>query len=426
MKTFRAALAATALLLTAPFAGAQNTTLTPEIKARVLDQTTQLVTERAYVPGVDFTKWSEYLAAKKKDIDDAKTDEEFASAVQDALSKFSFSHLYLHTPAAAKARVTNQTIGIGIRINPQPDGVLVVGLIPDAPAMKAGIEIGDLIIEADGKKVTGPGQIQGTEGTKVVIKVKKSDGKTKEYTITRTKFSTVRPEELSWADKDTAVLKIYTFDLAYDSDRVEDLIKQASPAKRLIVDLRGNPGGAVFNLMHFLGTVLPDQTTLGTFVDRKLVDTYVKEKHGDPKDLKAMAEWSPNKIHIRANKKAHFDGEIAVLVDGGSGSAAEMAAEALKEVSNAPVVGTKSAGAVLVSVMRPITDGYVLQMPITDYISVKGVRLEGNGVTPDKAIDPKKFPLFLKKGEKDPIWADAIALLKKAESTAKAGAGSSH
>ncbi len=425
MKPLRAAFAAAALLLVAPLVLGQagtatppKTDLTPELKAQILERANYLILNKAYVPGVDFSKWTDYLASEKEKLDAAKTDEDFADAFQDALGKFSFSHLVLHTPRMASARVTNSTVGIGIRINIIPEGVLVVGLIEGAPAAGAGIEVGDIIVEGNGQKVTGPGQIAGPEGTEVKLKVKKADGKIKEYTITRRKFSTIRPEELTWADKDSAVLKIYTFDLAYDSDRVESLVKQAAGAKRLIVDLRGNGGGAVLNLMHFLGTVMPDKSVMGTFVDKQLVDQFVKDEHGSPTDLKAIAEWSPRKIRISANKNVNFKGEVAVLVDGGSGSASEIAAAALKETLNAPVVGTKSAGAVLVSVMRPLPDGFVLQMPVDDYVTAKGVRLEGTGVVPDKVV--AKMPPFLKKGEKDPTWAEAVTLLKKQE-TAKSG-----
>src|SRR5687768_18134709 len=58
---------------------------------------------------------------------------------------------------------------------------------------------------------------RSAEGTQVVITVKKADGKNKDYTLTRRKFSTRRPETLTWADKKTAVVKIPTFDQGYSA-----------------------------------------------------------------------------------------------------------------------------------------------------------------------------------------------------------------
>lgn len=425
MKQFRAAFAALSLLLVPTFAPAQAAAppakgeITPETKAAVLEKANDLITKTCYVPGVDFSKWPSYIASEKDALDKAKTDDEFASAFQDALEKFKITHIVLHTPKAVNTRLTGSTVGIGIRINIVPEGVLVVGLIEKAPAVEAGIEVGDLIVAANGEKVTGPGQISGDEGTSVKLTVKKSDGKTKDYLIVRRKFSTIRPEELTWVDKDTAVLKIYTFDRSYDGDRVETLIKQAAPAKRLIIDLRGNGGGAVMNLEHFLGTLMPDNSVMGTFIEKKTVEKFVETTKGSPTDLKAIADWSSDKIRIHANRSAFYKGEVAVLIDGGSGSAAEIAAAALKDTMNAPIAGTKSAGAVLVSLMRPLGQtSYVLQIPVYDYVTSKGVRLEGNGVTPDQVV--AKMPPFLKKGEVDPTWTTAVDLLKKQE-TAKAG-----
>jgi carboxyl-terminal processing protease len=422
MKLFRASIAASALLLVNAFAladpPAKPTGLTPAVKAEVLNRASDLILTRAYVPGIDFSKWPAYLATQKDAIDKAQTDDDFATAIQDALENFKITHIVIHTPKMVNSRMTNSTIGIGIRINLIPEGVLVVGLIDKAPAEAAGIEVGDIITAANGAKVTGPSQIQGDEGTSVKITVKKSDGKMKDYTIVRRKFSTTRPEELTWVDKETAVLKIYTFDLAYNRDRVEDLIKQAAPAKRLIVDLRGNGGGAVLNLEHFLGTLLPDDSVMGTFIDKSLVNKFVTETKGSATDLKAMADWSPEKIRIKQNKNATYKGEVAVLVDGGSGSAAEIAAAALRDTLNSPIAGTKSAGAVLVSMMRPLPDNWVLQIPVDDYVTSKGLRLEGAGVVPDTVV--AKVPSIIKKGDVDPTWVAAVDLLKKQE-TAKSG-----
>lgn len=414
MKIFRSLVVPT-LALVAAFGLAQPAPITAEKKATVMEMATSVITRFAYVPGVDFGKVKDYIAEVKPEIDKATTDDDFADAMNKAFMKFGFSHLVLHSPRLVDARQTNQMVGIGVRINVQPDGILVIALIDGAPAQAAGVEPGDLIVEADGKKVTGPGQVQGPEGTKVHIKVKKPDGKFREMDVVRRKFSTVRPEELSWVDKETAWLRIYTFDLSYSRDRVEQLMKDASKAKRLIIDLRGNGGGAVLNLMHLMSLTMSTGSSVGTFVSKQMVDAFVKEKNGDPKDLKAIGEWSPQKMRVAEAKQGYFKGEIAVLVDGGSGSAAEIAAISLKENRNATVVGQKSAGMVLVSFIRPLADtGYAIQFPMSDYVSAKGVRLEGNGVKPD--LETARGPAFLKKGEKDPTVVAALDFMKKSAS----------
>lgn len=415
MKLFRQLLLPTLALLAAIASSQPSASLSSEKKAQVIDMVTSVITRYAYVPGVDFGKVKDYIADLKPEIDKASTDDDFADAMNKAFMKFGFSHLVLHSPRLVEARQTNQMVGIGVRINVQPDGILVIALIDGAPAQAAGIEPGDLIVEADGKKVTGPGQVQGPEGTKVHIKVKKADGKFREMDVVRRKFSTVRQEELSWVDKETAWLRIYTFDLSYSRERVEQLMKDAAKAKRLIIDLRGNGGGAVLNLMHLMGLTMSTGSSVGTFVSKQIVDAFVKEKGGDPTDLKAIAKWSPQIMRVLEAKQGAYKGDIAVLVDGGSGSAAEIAAIALKENRNATVVGQKSAGMVLVSFIRPLADtGYAIQFPMSDYVSAKGVRLEGNGVKPD--LETPRSPAFIKKGEKDPTVVAALDFMKKSAS----------
>lgn len=384
-------------------------------KDQVLDKMNTLILTQAYVPGVDFTKWPAALKQVKAEAEKAPTEAEFAGILDKAMrDTFKISHIVLLPPEAVKSRVDHQMIGIGIRINIIPEGVFVVSTVPGAPAQKAGIEAGDIIMEADGHHVDGPTYIAGPKGTSVNLKVKKNDGTTvKMYKVVREPFDTAQREELIWLDKDhkdTAVIKIYTFDLSYSTHNVEELMKEASTAKNLIVDLRNNGGGAVGYMLHFLSTLLPPGTQVGTFINKKTVDDYVDTTKGDRNDLKAIADFSQSKLSITFNPVPIFKGHVAVLVNPGSGSASEITAEALKELDNAPVVGRKSAGAVLVSVMGDLPHGFNLQYPISDYISAKGVRLEANGIVPDETVADVPF---LKPGQIDPAYTAAETLLNK-------------
>jgi carboxyl-terminal processing protease len=408
--------AAVSLLLMAPAVMAEAE-LTKEKKELVLKEMSRYITETAFVPGVDFTKWDEYLAKSKESIDAAKTDEEFGRAVNGALNEFKFSHIVLMTPRVATVRRENRTVGIGVTVQLTPDGLLIYRVVEGGPAKEAGLEPGDIIVEHNGKKPEAPTDLLGEEGQKLTFKVKRGDGSIKEYTMTRRKFSTLRPEALTWETPDTARIAIHTFDLSYDGKRVESLMKQAGKAKNLIVDLRGNGGGAVINLLHFLGLVMPDQAPIGTFVSKRLVRRFEEEQKGDKNDLAAIAKWAPDKLRATKNERvARFKGNVAVLINGGSGSASEIAAAALRETMGATVVGSQSAGAVLVSIMAPLKDtGYLLQFPLSDYVTPGGLRLEGNGVKPDAEAR------FEKAGVKDEVVAKALALLTK---SAKAGIGS--
>lgn len=415
LPTFLTAAALAISVLATGAVAQQSPKMDAASKKEVLDRMTHLIKSYAYVPGVDFGKLNDLLDKQKDALDKAGTQDDFSNAVNEALQEFGFSHIVLMKPEAVSARVNRSSVGIGVNIQPHDEGILVIRVVPKAPADEAGIIAGDILVKANGKQITDPADLRGEEGQQVTITVKKADGKFKDYTITRRKFSTVRLEELKWVDKDTAAITIHTFDLSYNRGNVEKLMAEAGKAKNLIVDLRNNGGGAVVNMTHFLGLVLPSDTTIGTFVSKSLVEDYVKEKGGNPNDLKAIAEFSERgklKPSVRReNPVPVFKGKIAVLVNGASGSASEITAQALKEYLNSPIVGTKSAGAVLVSVMVPVANtGFQVQYPINDYVSAKGVRLEHTGVAVDLEA---RTPPEVMPGKTDPAWAPALQLLAK-------------
>ncbi len=385
-----------------------KTSLTKEVREEVLKEVNRIVTSVAFVPGVDFAKFTSFMETQKESLDKAGTPRDLTLAVNTSLRKFGISHIVMTTPEMATARQTRSAVGIGVQIQPEPGkGIRVLNVFPSSPADAAGVQPGDLIVEANGKKVESPADMQGEEGSKVNIKVDR-DGKVKSFDIVRKKYSNVRPETLTWPSPETAVLKIPTFDLAYDPKNVEKLMGQAGKARNLVLDLRNNGGGAVTNLIHLMNLLLPEKTPIGTFIQRGMVDRFVKETGGSPTDLGAIARFADRPVRTGRSSVDKFKGNIAVLVNGGSGSASEIAAAALQENLGAPVVGQKSAGAVLVSMMGPFPHGYMLQYPVTDFVTARGVRLEGAGVEPIL-----EAPAVVKWGEKDVAIDKVLFLLQR-------------
>jgi carboxyl-terminal processing protease len=399
-----------ALVGFAVFAPAQTVDGKPAVKAEVLGKVTEIVTNYAFVPKVDFKKWPDFLAAEKPKLEAAKTDDEFTSAVNGALSKFGLSHIVLQSPRNVTMRRTATSTGIGVSTYPHKDGLLIMRVVDGAPADKVGLIAGDIIIGVNGKKPEGITGIPGEAGTSVAIKVRRATGEEVEYNIVRKPFSTRRPEVLETVSEDTKRLSVYTFDLQYDAKRVDELMSKAMDSKNLILDLRDNGGGAVVNLQHLLGYFLPADEPIGTFIGKQTINKYVAETGLDGTDLVAIAKWQKRKLMPLAPENGKvFKGNVIVLVNGGSGSASEMCAAALRERLGAKVVGRPSAGAVLVSVIMPVGDGFSLQYPLSDYITIQGVRLEGNGVKPDVIVEdaPARLP-----GQPDLTLLKAVELTK--------------
>ncbi len=375
-------------------------------KEAVLNDMHKVLTTTAFVPGVDFNKWNEVIAEFKPDLDKAESPEQFAVVVNTALQKFGFSHILLFSPVAAERRVTNRMVGIGVRIEIEEKGIRVIRVYEDGAAHGAGVKPGDLIIEADGKPVKSPSDLAGEEGQPVKVKIDRN-GVIIEREMVRKTFSMIVPEELAFPEKEVAMFTLPSFDATYNTERVQELMAKADASKNLILDLRGNGGGRVINLLHFASFFLDREQALGTFVDRAAMENYTEETGDKAPSVFKIAEWNTSKVRPLRRNKEPYKGEIVVLIDGGSGSASEMMAAALKEHRGAKIVGSQSAGAVLASTMRVLSNGFLLQYPLMDYVTIKGMRLEGNGLVPDVVTPTPRF------GQDDAGVKEALRLLKK-------------
>jgi len=382
-----------------------NAPMDSDQKAAVLKSMEDIITKRAYVPGVDFAKWPDLVKKHQTGIDEAKDQVQFTNVMNSALHEFGFSHIVLFSPQMADARTSRGMVGLGVRIQLEDRGIRIVFVFPGTGADEAGLREGDLIVAGDGKPVKTPADLTGEEGTKVKVTIER-DGKPKDFVVTRRKFSTDIPETLKWSSDDTAVLTIPTFDLGYKKDNVAILMNEAMKAKYLVLDLRGNGGGAVTNLLHLANFFFDPTTPIGTFVNRPMAEMYSKETSQPATDAIAVAAWAKDKLHTQYPKSEYFKGKVAVLVNGGTGSASEMMAAALKENLGARLVGSKTAGAVLASLMTPISEKFLLQFPLMDYVTTKGYRIEGHGLEVDKVAPITKV------GEADQAVSIAVKLLQ--------------
>ena len=166
-------------------------------------------------------------------------------------------HTSFMTPAeraANAAGLSGSYVGIGVKVDTAEDGrPLIITVFKDSPAEKAGLLAGDIVVSVDGKTTTGHeiseviDWIRGEAGTKVTVTVRNGvDGKDREYTLER---ADVPVQSVSWTmvpGSRTALLALDTFSNGA-ADETVDALKaiKAAGADRLILDLRGNPGGYV-------------------------------------------------------------------------------------------------------------------------------------------------------------------------------------
>lgn len=401
---FRALFSALALSCLVMGAGAQTTppttpppavtapaptpaVLTKEQKDEILKSLEEVVTKQAFVPGVDLTKWPEFVEKQRESLDKAETENAFTRSVNGALRNFGISHIRFSPPRASTMRRRTTMIGIGVLTRTTNSGLVVTYIFPKSPAETAGIKNGETITLVDGKLPNTPLALQGDNGTEASLKIKGADGTERELKLKREPHSLARPDTLTWKGDDAAVLKIHSFTRGYERKEIERMLSEASKAKYLVLDLRSNGGGAVNNLNHLLSQLLPEDAEIGTFVSRTTSERYARDHEGKVEaDPIVLAKATTNKFKTRKAATSPFPGKIAVLVNRGSASASEICAAALREHLKSPVIGVSSAGAVLASVYRRLPHGYEIQYPISDYVTRDGIRLEKNPILPDVEI----------------------------------------
>ena len=301
--------------------------------------------------------------------------------------------------AAHMEQMNNAYVGIGITIQAAEDGTgyLVVKVNEGSSAQEAGMLAGDVIVAAEGQNAGGMTSeelrnlVRGEENTTVQLTVRR-DGKDIPLTVTRKQVLTVVAEGKMLEDS-IGLVTIVNFDARCADETiaaVEDLLAQG--AKKLIFDVRNNPGGYAEEMVKVLDYLLPAGPLFRTV--NYLGNEHVSESDADFLDL-----------------------PMAVLVNANSFSAAEFFAAALREYDAAIVLGEHTSGKGYFQNTLKLSDGSAVGLSVGKYNTPKGVNLEGVGLTPDVVVevDDETFAAIYAgtlAPELDPQLQAAIAALK--------------
>lgn len=247
-----------------------------------------------------------------------------------------------------KINSTGEYTGIGAMINRKEGRLIIVEPYKNFPADKAGLKAGDEIVQigdvnlVDFKEDAGT-LLRGAKNTKVDIKYKRQ-GKllTTQIVLDEVEVKAV-PFYTMLADKTTGYIVLSQFNSKASSETKDALLKlKTEGATKIILDLRGNPGGLLHEAVNICNLFVPQ--------DEIIVTTKSKnEKH--------------NNTYKTQKQPVDLDIPLAVLVDGKSASASEIVAGALQDLDRAVVIGTRSFGKGLVQ--RPLDLSYGTQVKVT-------------------------------------------------------------
>ncbi len=287
--------------------------------------------------------------------------------------------------------------GIGAEIGIKDKILTIIAPLKDTPAWKSGIKAGDKIIKID--KITTMGMtideaidlIHGPGGTVVTLLIlRPGENETREVPITRSKIQ-IPTIDTELREDGIFLIKLYNF-----SENSDNLFKEAilefidSKSSKLILDLRGNPGG-----------YLESAVNIGSwFIDEG--KTILSEDSVDGSKPKVYRSHGPRLFNENLN--------FIVLVDGGSASASEILAGALKEHGIATLVGEKTFGKGSVQELIKLTEETSLKVTVANWLTPNGVSISLQGLEPDV-----KVPYSAKDAElkKDPQMNKAVEIINK-------------
>lgn len=270
---------------------------------------------------------------------------------------------------AHKEQSENAYVGIGITIQQAEDGsgFLIVMVNQNGPAQEAGVQVNDLLIaveDQDVREMTADQVrelIRGEAGTKVSLTVMRQ-GEHQTLAVERSRIESAVATGQMLADG-IGLVKISNFDERCASESIAAIQKlQQEGAKKIIFDVRNNPGGYAEELVKLLDYLLPEGDLFRSV-------SYDGTEKVDTSDADCL------------------DMPMAVLINGSSYSAAEFFAAALQEYQAATIVGEPTVGKGVYQTTISLGDGSAVALSTGKYFTPKGNSLTDVGVIPDVRVD---------------------------------------
>lgn len=208
-------------------------------------------------------------------------------------------------------------------------------------------------------------------------------------------FAHLESEQMIDADSTTVGVIRFNIWMTAIAKPFHEAVDQFRTADGIVIDLRGNPGGVGGMAMGIAGHFVNEKTTLGTLTTRNTALKFIS---------------NPRRSTANGARTEPFDGPVAILVDGQTGSTSEIFSGGMQSIGRARIFGETSLGAALPAMMDRLPNGDVLLHAFADYVDANGIRLEGRGVIPDEEVPVSRGDLL---AGRDPTLSAAIAWINQ-------------
>ena len=261
-------------------------------------------------------------------------------------------------------------VGIGVSMQANDaGGVQIVDCYKGSTAEEAGLKSGDVITAINGEDITDAelsdvvSIIKENKNKEIVLTVQRQGEDTQEITV---KVSDVELPSVfgEMLDDNIGYIQITEFK-GVTTEQYEEVFADLKDQgmKKLVIDLRDNPGGLLNIVCDILRDILPE----GLIV-------YTEDKNG-------------NRSEETCDGKNPLDMPLAVLVNGNSASASEIFAGAVKDYEIGTIVGTTTYGKGVVQSIRQLSDGSAVKLTVANYYTPKGNSINKTGIKPDVEVE---------------------------------------
>lgn len=331
---------------------------------------------------VDFSPfWEAWRILNERHIDAGKIDSQemlLWSAIEGLAGAYSDPYTVFLPPDEAREfekEMRGTLDGIGVKIGMRDTRVVVIAPLKNSPAERAGMRPGDHIVAIDEEPALNltigevVERIRGPRGTSVTITIfRENEDAPREMTIVR---ETIQVPVLSTEHRDDGifVISLYNFSANTGTEFRAAINKfRNSNSNKLLLDLRGNPGGYLEASIEVASYFLP----AGKVV--------VREVGKSGKELRAFRSKGYDII-------SGTDTRVVVLIDRGSASASEILAGALRENNVATLVGETTFGKGSVQEVFRVTKETTLKVTIAEWLTPDGISISEGGLNPDVVVE---------------------------------------
>ena len=292
--------------------------------------------------------------------------------------------------------ISGEFAGVGIEIGLRKEVLTVIAPLKDTPADRAGIIAGDKILKIDGESTDGinleeaVSKIRGRRGTKVVLTISRNkDGEEiKDFEITRDK---IKVPTVKWEKKDPDIgyVQLFSFNqiAKEEFDKAIIELKKQGAGKKLILDLRNNPGGL-----------------LELAVD---VSSYFLEP-GQVVVIEDFGNGKRDELKAKSNGQLK-EAKVVILINKGSASASEIVAGALHDNKGVKLIGEKTFGKGSVQQVEELRFKTALKITVAKWLTPKGRSISDEGIEPDIKIERTEEDV---KNDLDPQLDKAIEVIR--------------